>query len=283
MKSNRKLSLPVTVIIPCYRSALTIRRAVQSVILQTHIPAEVILVNDASNDETLGVLRDLEQQYFGLIKVISFTENKGAASARNAGWAMATQTYIAFLDADDSWHHKKLFIQYTYMLSNPDIALCGHQCVYLRDKDSLPIIKNKDGLITNISQSSLLFKNAFSTPTIMLKRDVPFRFQEGKRYAEDLLLWQQIAFAGLKVIRIENTLAYLYKPLYGTGGLSAQMWEMESGELNNFIVLYRAGTINFPFYLAASLFSIAKFIKRLLAVRLKILASAIKIKILNTP
>ena len=105
----------------------------------------------------------------------------------------------------------------------------------------------------------------------MLKRDVPFRFQEGKRYAEDLLLWQQIAFADLKVIRIENTLAYLYKPLYGAGGLSAQMWEMEKGELSNFGFLYSVGSIHLLLYIVAALFSFAKFIKRLLVVRLKIL------------
>jgi glycosyltransferase involved in cell wall biosynthesis len=277
-----KTIAPVSVVIPCYRCASTIQRAIQSVIAQILKPAEVILVDDASGDETLAVLKEFEQQHPDWIKVIALAENQGVASARNAGWAAASHTFIAFLDADDSWHPDKICIQFEYMQNNSDIALCGHQCVWLRDNQGLPEL-SKDRQASVISASSLLFKNAFSTPTIMLRRNIPFRFQEGKRYAEDLLLWQQIAFAGIKVIRIENTLAYLYKPLYGTGGLSAQMWEMESGELNNFIVLYRAGTINFPFYLAASLFSIAKFIKRLLAVRLKILASAIKIKILNTP
>jgi hypothetical protein len=119
----------------------------------------------------------------------------------------------------------------------------------------------------------LLFKCAFSTPTVMLKCNIPFRFQEDKRCSEDFLLWQQIAFAGFQLMRIDSPLAYLHKPLYGGGGLSAQMWEMEKGELNNFVVLYSAGSINLLLYVVGSLFSIAKFIKRLFSIRLKILAN----------
>ena len=88
---TNKTFVSVSVIIPCYRCASTIRRAIQSVINQTQKPAEVVLVDDASADETLVVLRELEEQYPDWIKVIALTENKGAASARNAGWAMANQ------------------------------------------------------------------------------------------------------------------------------------------------------------------------------------------------
>jgi glycosyltransferase involved in cell wall biosynthesis len=258
---------PITVVIPCFRCATTIGRAVQSIVKQTQKPIEVILVDDASGDDTIGLLREFEQQYSGWIKVIALTENHGAASARNAGWAMATQPYIAFLDADDSWHHEKLSIQYEFMRNNPDVALCAHQCVWLRDNETPPVLQ-KDLRASKISAGSLL-----STPTVMLKRDILFRFQEGKRCSEDLLLWQQIAFARLKVMRIESPLAYLHKPLYGSGGLSAQMWEMEKGELSNFVALYSAGSINLLLYVAGSFFSVAKFIKRLLAIRLKIFAN----------
>ena len=97
----------------------------------------------------------------------------------------------------------------------------------------------------------------------MLKRDIPFRFQEGKRFAEDLLLWQSIAFAGLVVIRIEIYLASLHKPAYGDGGLSAKLWEMEKGELNNFVTLRREGYIGVFIYFIATLFSLIKFVKRI--------------------
>ena len=262
--------VPVTVVIPCFHCTKTIKRAVTSIALQTQKPAEVILVDDASGDDTLDLLREIEQQYSDWIKVIALAKNQGAASARNAGWSIATQPYIAFLDADDSWHPEKLRIQYEYMLNNPDVALCGHQCIWLRDDETLPVLP-KDFHATQISPRSLLFKNAFSTPTVMLRSDIPFRFQEGKRYAEDLLLWQQIAFSDLKVIRLESQLAYVHKSLYGESGLSSQLRGMEGEELSNFGVLYSAGKINFLLYILATLFSIIKFIKRLLKIKLNIL------------
>lgn len=264
-------SISVTVVIPCFRCVDTIQRAVDSVFRQTSKPLEIIIVDDASGEDTLDVLRKIELEHAGWIKVIALEENLGAASARNAGWAIATQPYIALLDADDSWHPEKLRIQYEYMQNNPDTTLSGHQCALLRDSETPPVLP-KNLHATKISAGSLLFKNAFSTPTVMLKRDIPFRFQEGVRYSEDILLWQQIAFAGLQVVRIESPLAYVHKPFYGAGGLSAQLWEMEKGELNNFVVLYQAGSISLPQYAVATFFSIIKFIKRLLVTTLKGLA-----------
>lgn len=267
---NRTL-IPISVVIPCYRCSATIKRAVTSVIQQKVKPVEVILVDDASGDETLMVLQELAKQYAGWIKVISLSENKGAASARNAGWNVATQPYIAFLDADDSWHSNKLNTQYEYMRNNLNVALCGHQCLLERNDEVLSdIVENFT--TTNISGGSLLFKNAFSTPTVMLRSDIPFRYQEGKRYAEDLLLWQQVAFAGLGVVRIESPLAYVHKPLYGAGGLSSQLWKMENGEINNLLTLYQGGYINFMLFLVSTLFSIAKFIRRIFLTKIRSLS-----------
>jgi glycosyltransferase involved in cell wall biosynthesis len=257
----------VAVVIPCYRCASTIERAVDSVFAQSTVPAEIILVEDCSADETLATLQELERAYPDRIKIVQMERNQGAASARNAGWAIAMQPYIAFLDADDSWHPDKLHIQYEYIRNNPDVVLCGHQCALLRDSETPPALP-KNLRATKISASSLLFRNAFSTPTVMLKRDIPFRFQEGVRYLEDILLWQQIAFASLQVVRIESPLAYVHKPFYGAGGLSAQLWMMEKGELNNFVILYDEGSIGFLQYAAATLFSLIKFIKRLLVTTL---------------
>jgi len=260
--------VPISVVIPCYRCSTTIKRSIDSICQQTQRPVEVVLVDDASGDETIVVLHELAKQYAGWIKVISLSENKGAASARNVGWNVATQPYIAFLDADDSWHPSKLYTQYEYMCNNPNVTLCGHQSIWLSDGEAPPDIL-ENFAVTSISGGSLLFRNAFSTPTVMLKRDIPFRYQEGRRYAEDLLLWQQVAFAGLQVVRIESPLAYIHKPLYGADGLSAQLWKMEQGELNNFLVLYQAGRINLMLYVASVFLSIVKFIRRLCVTKVK--------------
>lgn len=225
-------------------------------------PTEVILVDDASDDATLPTLQKLAKSHQGWIKVLQLNENHGAAYARNVGWQSATQPYIAFLDADDSWHPEKLRIQYEYMCDNPKIAVSGHQCIWLREDEMPPEIPAKPAL-AKIGATSLIFRNSFSTPSVMLKRDIPYRFEDGKRYAEDLYLWQQIAFSGLQIIRMEAPLAYIHKAPYGTGGLSAQLWKMEKEELINFSALYRAGSISRMMYIIATSFSITKYVKRL--------------------
>ena len=63
MKDN--VVAPVSVVIPCYRCAATIARAIASIAQQTRKPAEVLLVDDASGDGTLAVLQELAQQHTG--------------------------------------------------------------------------------------------------------------------------------------------------------------------------------------------------------------------------
>ena len=258
--------LPVSVVIPCFRCRLTIGRAIESVLSQTAKPFEVILIEDFSLDGTLEALLDIERCSFGVVKVIAMERNLGAACARNAGWAFATQHYVAFLDADDSWHPEKLRIQYSYMKMNTSVKLSGHRCVEL-DHIALPPPLAESWVANRISLGSLLFKNAFSTPTVMLVRDIPFRFQPGKRYAEDFLLWQQVAASGSQVARIELPLAYVHKPLYGSDGLSGQLWKMERGELAGFVTLYRTRVIGVVMCAATMLFSILKFGLRVISVQ----------------
>lgn len=251
----------VSVIIPCFRCSNTIERAFASILAQTKIPKEVILVDDFSCDGTLDILRNIFIKYPDFVKLIELNRNVGAASARNMGWSVSRQPYIAFLDADDSWHKDKIKIQYEYMVNNPTVSLSGHQCNYKTERKN--IIENLNQLnVTIINAKSLLFKNPFSTPTVMLKRDIPFQFVEGLRFAEDLRLWQTIGFNGLVISRIEKNLAYVHKPLYGYAGLSAQLEKMEKFELLNLITMYKMRYIKISLLLVSIAFSILKYVKR---------------------
>lgn len=255
-------TVPVSVVIPCFRCAATIGYAVASVAQQVRKPAEVILVDDASGDGTWAALQQLAHSHPGWVKLLHLEENRGAASARNAGWTVATQPYIAFLDADDSWHAGKLNIQYEYMKSHPNVWLCGHPCVEF-GKDIAPSSWPAPPVsATRVTATGMLFKTAFSTPSVMLRRDLPYRFQEGKRYAEDALLWQQVAFSGLGIVCLRAPLAYLHKARYGAGGLSSEMWAMERGELANLVEHYKAGKIGIPLLLLAGMFSLIKYARR---------------------
>ena len=268
------MTAPVSVVIPCYRCAETIGRAVDSVAGQTLPPAEVILVEDGSGDGTLQRLQALAAGHAaGWIRVVALPQNQGAASARNAGWAAATQPYVAFLDADDAWHPRKIEIQYRFMSGRPDVALSAH------GHEVLAAAAPPDGHLGDFSHAilskwTLLTSNRFVTPSVMIRRDVPHRFKPGRRHVDDHLLWLQLMHAGMPVTLLSARLAYTYKRLYGDGGLSADLWAMEKAEVENYWILRREGCIGLPAALLLSAFSLAKFLRRLLLVWLRRLGRA---------
>ena len=94
----------VSVIVPAYQSAVTIGRAIESVLRQTCRPRELIIIDDGSTDATEKAI-DHALADPGEINVIRLQQpNKGAAAARNLGIGRASGKYLAFLDADDEWH-----------------------------------------------------------------------------------------------------------------------------------------------------------------------------------
>jgi len=128
------VSAPVSVILPCYRCSKTIVRAIESVVKQTLLPKELILIDDASDDGiTIKILHEQAAKYADIliVKIIALDQNKGAAAARNIGWGLSTQPYIALLDADDAWHSRKIEIQFNFMERNPNVVLCGHNAKIL--------------------------------------------------------------------------------------------------------------------------------------------------------
>lgn len=256
---------PVSVIIPCYRCAGTIQRAVDSVIAQTLPPHEIILIDDFSNDDgqTLGALDRLRQMYQRTnIKILSLHKNSGPGSARNAGWEESSQPYLAFLDADDSWHPKKLETHYQWMAEHPDVVLSGHPSVKIAIGDAMPDLPQKKLVACRVNRRGLLFKNCFPTRSVMLKREVPYRFIPEKRYAEDYLLWLTIVFSGQPAWFLNMPMAHSYKEEFGAGGLTANLWQAQQGVLDTYRNLYNADFISFFVYILVSSFSFLKFLRR---------------------
>ncbi len=256
--------VPVSVIIPCYRCADTINRALDSVIAQTLPPEEIILIDDFSNDAevTLTALNHLRQVHQKAnIKIVLLDKNSGPGSARNTGWEEASQPYLAFLDADDSWHPKKLEIQYHWMAAHPDVVLSGHQTIKLSTNDTLPKLP-ENLVVHNINKYSLLFSNRFPTRSVMLKREITYRFLPEKRYAEDYLLWLTIIFNGHPAWFLNMPMAYSYKEDFGDGGLTGDLWKNQQGVLATYQQIYQLGLISIVAFILACSFSCMKYIRR---------------------
>ena len=255
---------PITVIVPCYRCRDTIQRAVESVARQTLIPAEVILVDDDSNDGTIDLLKQLRDAYEdGWITVLRSPQNGGPSVARNVGWNAASQPYVAFLDADDSWHPQKIEIQYQWMSTHPDVALSGHRFSLKRDLAPSKSVSPATVVATSYSRRALLLSNRFSTPTVMLRRNINNRFEEAKRHSEDFLLWLEICLEGHETVSLSAELTYLHKAPFGEGGLSSDLATMTRGELDTYSRLLRKGYINRPEYAFLHCWCLVKYMRRI--------------------
>jgi len=97
----------VSVIVPIYNGAQFLRPCVDSVLGQSLLEVELILVNDASTDDT----QDIIDEYInrdGRVSTVRLVENMGLPAARNAGLERAVGKYIIFMDADDYWMDKEM-------------------------------------------------------------------------------------------------------------------------------------------------------------------------------
>jgi glycosyltransferase involved in cell wall biosynthesis len=260
----------LSVIIPCYRCADTIERAVASVDAQTLRPAELILVDDCSGDDTLETLRVIQQAYGEKwIKIISPDENKGCGGARNIGWSIATQPYVAFLDADDVWVPHKVEIQFNWMRNHPDVLYTGHPVSVLADNSAQPPdITGQPDFKRMHGSRLLLSNNQVAASSIMAKRDMPYRYAAGRRRTEDYLLSCQICLDGHSIYRCTEKLAAFYKAPFGAGGLSEDLWLMEKSELSVYRDLHREKRLNLLGMLFTQAWSLLRYTRRIAIVHI---------------
>jgi len=117
----------VSVIIPCYNASKYIFETIQSVLNQTCIVENIIVIDDGSTDNSLDILR----QFGSKIIILHHEngENKGQAMSLNLGLQHVDSEFVAFLDADDLWDENKLACQVDVLKKTPDCLLCytnGH-------------------------------------------------------------------------------------------------------------------------------------------------------------
>lgn len=256
-----KSKVPVSVVIPCFNCEKTITRSIKSIVNQSVLPTEVILIDDCSTDNTINLINAFSGGFGFEFKILKHATNMGAAAARNTGLDNSNCIYIAFLDADDTWAKNKLELQFEFMVNNPSVALCGHglEVWSSRSNDSnIELISVKQ-----ITLRLLMFHNYFNTPTVMLRK-TNARFPAAQRYAEDAAFWLNLASNNEHLVYLSATLAYVHKPLFGVAGLSSSLFNMELFEIKNFLRLFSLQKISFFLFLAATCYSLIKYIRRLI-------------------
>jgi len=235
---------PVSVVVPCFRCADTIASAVASVADQILCPSEVLLVDDGSDDGTLECLKAIARICpEGWIKVLSMPRNGGPSGARNLGWQHATQSWIAFLDADDTWHPHKLKLQMEVLAGDPQIALLAHRMNVQARTAPAPAL-TYPLKVRVVGRHLLRLRASFPTASIVLRRDLPFRFDENRWRAEDFLLWAQILLSGYRCAHINQVLASWHKEPFGAGGLSGDLAAMYKASVDVRRALHAQGLLS---------------------------------------
>ncbi|MCA9468792.1 MAG: glycosyltransferase family 2 protein [Nitrospira sp.] len=192
----------ISVIIPVYNGERYIGQAVRSVLAQTWLPHEIIVIDDGSTDKT----RETLEPFWGQIQYL-FQPNQGPSAARNAGIKVAQGDLICFLDADDLWTPEKLEVQLMFMQANPETAMvfADHEefnreglvlASYLREKRKAFLAFPVEPGTVDGAFGKLVIENFISTPTVMLRKCCLERagvFDEKIRSVEDRDLWMRIS------------------------------------------------------------------------------------------
>jgi len=269
------VSLPaVTVVIPTFNSAATIKRALDSAYAQTVLPEQVIVVDNASTDATIEVVEKLAVDDCCEVELVRQQRNGGPGAARNAGWNLAATEFVAFLDSDDSWHSTKLEQQLDVARQHPDDSFFGHTTMSFTASNlpagaaTAPLVGS--GRIRYFSLRQFLIRNRVSTPTVMLRTDLPFRFPTEHWYAEDYALWTEILAAGHRAVVQDLALTTLHKAAWGQAGLSAKLDDMHAGELLVLDALRRNGAIGAAEYAGFRGWMTVKYRRRLLRGRSRV-------------
>lgn len=252
----------VSVIIPCFNHRNSIVRAINSALNQTYPVNEVLVIDDGSVDGSAELVKDLiDRHQISNVRLIKNPINLGSSYSRNSGWDSAKSDYVAFLDADDEWTVDKVSLQIQFFKKNPNFSVCGH--IFGNLNSTLGKIGENFDLI---SYNRLLIKNYFSTPTMMLRADLKYRFPVNRRLAEDYSLWLDLAHNLGAIPKLNQCLARCDKNFYGDGGLSRNVVSMEIAEISVLYEQYENERIGFILLVILAIFSITKFIFRILKI-----------------
>ncbi len=193
----------ISVIIPVYNRTATLKDGVESVMIQSCKPSEIIVIDDGSFFNISSLLKN----YKNSVKIYRFDKNKGVSAARNYGISLSKGEYIAFLDSDDIFLPEKLEHQIKFMEENNYSISHTNEFWYKKDKyiNQGKTNKRYGGFILD----KILDKCRISPSSLIIKKEVFEKtgvFNEELQVCEDydlslrLALFYEIGYLDKKLI-----------------------------------------------------------------------------------
>ncbi len=185
----------VSVVVPAFNASATIERCLSSIVAQTVLPHEILVVDDGSRDDTLTRAQDFASRHPTLNWIIKSQPNGGAGAARNAGIAAASGQALAFLDADDHWLPEKLATSIAAF--SDDVSMVSHDMLAVDEAGRQTMLVSSRHMPTPGNPFERLFIRGFvATSTVLVRRDLVAReggFDENLPAAQDYDLWLRLA------------------------------------------------------------------------------------------
>ena len=189
-----------------FDSEAFISETINSVINQTHLNWELLLIDDNSRDNTVAIVNELIKKTPN-IKLLVNEVNLGAAISRNKGILEAKGDYIAFLDADDLWKPEKLQIQIIFMQAEScDVCFSSYEQMNESGEPLNKLIK----ALPELTYNKFLKSNYIGNLTGMYNANVLGKIiAPDLRKRQDWLLWlRAIKASGKPAKSIQESLAY---------------------------------------------------------------------------
>jgi glycosyltransferase involved in cell wall biosynthesis len=204
--------IKISIVIPLYNKKNKVLNTLNSVLNQSYLPDEIIVVNDGSIDGSEQIVKSLNHPLIQLIN----QDNSGVSVARNKGISIAKNDWIAFLDADDLWDISYLENIINLHKNFPEAKVLATNYKYqLHTGLYKPTIINKInftpnafGILNNYFEvASVSNPPIWSSAVVVYKESIQNigGFPIGIKSGEDLITWAKLA--------IENQIAYSIKPL----------------------------------------------------------------------
>lgn len=213
--------MTISLIIPTFNRQATLKRALDSVLQQSLLPDEIIVIDDGSTDASAAMINTEFPQVQNI-----YQENQGVSAARNKGIRQAKGEWIALLDSDDTWFTEKLERQIKALQQAPEIKLCHTEEIWIRHGVRVNAM-NKHKKYGGWIFTHCLPLCAISPSSALIHRSVfadVGLFDEALPACEDYDLWLRIS-AKYPVLFLEQALINKY------GGhkdqLSHQYWGMD--------------------------------------------------------
>ncbi|MCR4328863.1 MAG: glycosyltransferase [Patescibacteria group bacterium] len=202
----------VSIIMATYNRAALLHKAVESVMRQTMKDWELIIINDASSDDTQNKLAELRARDKRIITLANEV-NLGISKTYNKGFRVAKGEFIAMIDDDDAWiPDNKLEKQVRFLGSHSDYVGCGGGVIAVatEGKELYRYLKpERDEEIRRY----MLFSNPMANSTTVFRREVGEKvgwYDESIRYAGDRDFWLKMGLQG-KLCNVPDYFSYYTK------------------------------------------------------------------------